>query len=71
MYLTKRSASRGQEPDERVYPNISFLKDKRYGYLIIDDYTYYCCSIFLKAKKLIKRQGDDFTHQSEDCWCHI
>ena len=44
-----------QAPGERVYLDISSIKEKSYGgscfwVLIVDDYTDYCWSIFLKAK---------------------
>jgi hypothetical protein len=44
---------------ERVYLDISSIRDKRYGgtcfwVLIVDDYTDYCRSIFLKTKGNLK-----------------
>ena len=46
-------------PGERVYLDISSIKNKSYGgsrfwVLIVDDYTDYCWSIFLKAKSDLK-----------------
>ena len=48
-----------QAPGERVYLDISSIKEKSYGgsrfwVLIVDDYTDYCWSIFLKAKSDLK-----------------
>jgi hypothetical protein len=48
-----------QAPSERVYLDISSNKDKSYGgsrfwVLIVDDYTDYCWSIFLRAKSDLK-----------------
>jgi hypothetical protein len=44
-----------QAPGERIYLDIGSFRDKYYGssrfwVLIVDDYTDYCWSIFLKAK---------------------
>jgi hypothetical protein len=48
-----------QAPGERVYLNKSSIKDKSYGgscfwVLIVDDFTDYCLSIFLKVKNDLK-----------------
>jgi hypothetical protein len=48
-----------QAPGERVYLDICSIRDKSYGgsrfwVLIVDDYTYYCWSIFLKTKGNLK-----------------
>jgi hypothetical protein len=61
-----------QEPGERVYQDISSIKDKSYGaspfwVLIEDDYTGYCWSIFLWAKGDLKEKGNNLTNQPEDC----
>jgi hypothetical protein len=48
-----------QVPGERVYPDISSIRDESYGgscfwALIVNDYTDYCWSIFLKNKSDLK-----------------
>jgi hypothetical protein len=48
-----------QTPGERVYLDISSIRDKSYGgsrfwVLIVDDYTDYCLIIFLKTKGDLK-----------------
>jgi hypothetical protein len=48
-----------QAPGEKVYLDISSKRDKSYGgsrfwVLIVDDYTDYCRSIFLKTKGDLK-----------------
>jgi hypothetical protein len=48
-----------QAPSERAYLDISSSRDKSYGgsrfwVLIVDDYTDYCWSIFLRAKSDLK-----------------
>ena len=50
-----------QIPGERVYLDISSIKDVSYGgskfwVLIVDDYTNYCWSIFLKNKSDLKEK---------------
>jgi hypothetical protein len=55
-----------QAPGERVYLDISSIKDKSYGgsclwVLIVDDYTDYCWSIVLRAKS-----GQTFLSQNSD-----
>jgi predicted secreted protein len=50
-----------QIPGERVYLDISSIKDVGYGgskfwVLIVDDYTNYCWSIFLKNKSELKEK---------------
>jgi hypothetical protein len=46
-------------PGERVYLDISSIRDESYGgtcfwVLLVDDYTDYCWSIFLKQKSDLK-----------------
>ena len=48
-----------QKPGERVYLDISSIKDKSYSgsrfwVLVVDDYTDYCWSLFLKSKSDLK-----------------
>jgi transposase InsO family protein len=50
-----------QVPGERVYLDISFIKDESYGdsrfwALLVDDYTDYCWSIFLTNKSDLKNK---------------
>jgi hypothetical protein len=50
-----------QVPGKQIYLEISSIKDRSYGgskfwVLIVDDYTDYCWSIFLKKKSELKEK---------------
>jgi hypothetical protein len=53
--LNKISLGSSNSPDERLYMDISSIKEKRFGRakfwaLIVNDYTDYCWSFVLKNK---------------------
>jgi hypothetical protein len=59
--LNKDWKGGSEVPGERLYFDISSIKDTSYGgskfwALIVDNYTDYCWSIFLKNKSVLKKQ---------------